>query len=133
MPATLTVYDEMTTGGRSEPIVLEFLTEEVTVRELIRQRVYQEVQDYNLSKAKAPVFNGLVQPTDAEQTLNGYKLKKPRLIDWNKQYENAITAFEKASVLVIVNDRQAESLDDRLVIDPSTDVSFLKLVPLIGG
>lgn len=133
MPATLTVYDESTTGGRSEPIVLEFLTEEITVRELIRQRVYQEVQDYNLAKTKAPVFNGLVQPTDAEKTLNGYKLKKPRLIDWNQQYDNAIAAFEKGSVLVIVNDRQAESLDERVTIDPSTDVSFLKLVLLIGG
>lgn len=133
MPATLTVYDESTTGGRSEPIVLEFLTEEVTIRELIRQRVYQEVQDYNLSKAKEPVFNGLVQPTDAEQTLNGYKLKKPRQIDWNKQYENAVGAFEAGRVLVIINDRQGESLEERVVIDPSTDVSFLKLVPLVGG
>jgi hypothetical protein len=133
MLSTLTVYDESTTGDRGEPIVLEFLTEEVTVRELIRQRVYQEVQDYNLSKAQAPVFNGLVQPMDAERTLNGYKLKQPRQIAWNEQYEHAISAFERGSVLVIVNDRQAESLDERVTIDPSTDVSFLKLVPLVGG
>ncbi|MEM6257916.1 MAG: hypothetical protein AAGI37_06335 [Planctomycetota bacterium] len=133
MPATLTVYDESTTGGRSEPIVLEFLTEEVTVRELIRQRVYQEVQDYNLNQAKAPVFKGLVQPTDAEQTLNGYKLKKARQIDWSKQFDKAVDAFESGRVLVIVNDRQAESLDEHVVINPSTDVSFLKLVPLVGG
>lgn len=133
MPSSLTVYDESTTGGRSEPIVLEFLTENITVRELIRQRVYQEVQDYNLSKAKDPVFRGLVQPTDAEQTLNGYKLKKVRQIDWNRQFDKAITAFEAGRVLVIVNDRQAESLDERVVIDPGTDVSFLKLVPLVGG
>jgi hypothetical protein len=133
MPATLTVYDESTTGDRGEPIVLEFLTEHITVRELIRQRVYQEVQDYNLSKAKDPVFNGLVRPTDAEQTLNGYKLKRARQIDWHQQFENASAAFDAGRVLVIINDRQAESLDERVEINPSTDVSFLKLVPLVGG
>jgi hypothetical protein len=57
------------------------------------------------------VFRGLVQPTDAEQTLNGYKLRAPRMIDWKRQFERAIAAFEVNQVIVLVNDRQAESLD----------------------
>lgn len=133
MPSTLTVYDESTTGDRGDPIVLEFLTEIITVRELIRQRVYQEVQDYNLQQTQTPVFRGLVQPTDAEQTLNGYKLKTKRQIDWQQQFDKAVQAFESNRVLVLVNDRQAESLDERVTITPSTAVSFLKLVPLVGG
>lgn len=133
MPVALEVYDESTTGDRGEPIVLEFLTEEITIRELIRERVYQEVQDYNLKMAQQPVFRGLVQPTDAEQTLNGYKLKTKRAIDWQKQFHMAIKAFEQSRILVLVNDRQAESLEERVVIAPGTMVSFLKLVPLVGG
>ena len=133
MPATLTVYDESTAGDRGEPILLEFLTEHITVRELIRQRVYQEVQDYNLNLATQPVFRGQVQPTDAEQTLNGYKLKTNRQIDWQRQFDKAIEAFEAGNVLVLVNDRQAESLDEELTITPDTEVSFLKLVLLVGG
>ena len=133
MPATLTVYDESTTGGRGEPIVLEFLTEEVTIRELIRQRVYQEVQDYNLNQAKAPVFCGLVQPTDAERTLNGYKLKKPRTLDWEKQFEKAIAAFQSNGFIILVDDEQATELDEEITVDPETEVTFLKLVPLVGG
>lgn len=133
MPATLTVYDESATGDRGDPIVLEFLTEEITIRELIRERVYQEVQDYNLHAAKQPVFRGLVQPTDAEQTLNGYKLKTKRQIDWQQQFDKATTAFEEGRVIVLVNDRQADSLDERVTITPETGVSFLKLVPLVGG
>ncbi len=35
-------------------------------------------------------YRGLVQPADAEQTLNGFKLKKPRPIDWKKQYDRAV-------------------------------------------
>ncbi len=133
MPATLEVYDEQTTGDRGDPIVLEFLTDNITIRELIRERVYQEVQDYNVQSAQQPVFRGLVQPTDAEQTLHGYKLKTKRQIDWQQQFDKATEAFEAGSILVLVNDRQADSLDERVTIAPETTVSFLKLVPLVGG
>lgn len=133
MSATLTVYDESTTGGKSDGIELSFPTERITVRELIRERVYQEVQDYNLNQAQAPVFKGLVQPTDAEQTLNGYKLKKPRMVEWKPQYEKAVQGFEKNQILVLVNDHQAETLDEAIEITRGTAVSFLKLTPLVGG
>jgi hypothetical protein len=32
-----------------------------------------------------------------------------------------------------VNDRQAEALDETIVISSSTHVSFVKLTPLVGG
>lgn len=80
MPAMLTVTDETTVGDRHDAITLEFLTDYITVRELIRERVYQEVKGYNTNQADT--FRGLVQPTDAEQNLNGFKLKKRRQIDW---------------------------------------------------
>ena len=55
------------------------------------------------------------------------------MIDWEPQYDLACEAFETNRVLVIVNDRQAESLDDPITVTPSTTVSFLRLVPLVGG
>ena len=103
----------------------------VTVRELIRQRVYQEVQDHN--RAQPEYFRGLVQPTDAEQTLNGYKLRKRRKIDWEKQFKQAVEAFERNGFLVLVDERQAEGLDETLTLKADTQVSFVKLVPLVGG
>jgi hypothetical protein len=131
MAGTLTVRDETTAGQTLHEFALEVLTERLTVRELIRSRVYQEVQDYNLRQPE--VYKGLVQPTDAEQTLNGYALKKPRQIDWKKQYEKAIGAFEGNRFLLLVNDRQSESLDEEIVVEPETCVSFVKLTPLVGG
>lgn len=128
---TLTVRDETTAGETTGELVLEFLTERITVRELIRSRVYQEVKDHNT--APRGTFRGLVQPTDAERTLNGFTMKQPRQVDWNAQYEKAVEAFEGHRILVLVDDRQAESLDDEIVIQPSTQVSFLKLTPLVGG
>ncbi len=133
MSATLTVYDETTAGDKSDGFELSFTTELITVRELIRERVYQEVQDHNRERSQGPVFRGLVQPTDAEQTLNGYKLKQPRLIDWKPQFEKAVEGFEKNQILVLVNDHQAESLGETIEITRGTTVSFLKLTPLVGG
>lgn len=131
MPATLTIRDETIGGERSDAITLEWPTEEITVRELIRERVYQEVKDFNAKGGQ--VFRGLVQPTDAEQSLNGYKLRAPRKIDWKPQFERAIAAFEANQVIVLVNDRQAESLDEAIEIERGTEVTFLKIVLLAGG
>ena len=128
---TLTVRDETTAGETTGELVLEFLTERITVRELIRSRVYQEVKDHNT--APQGTFRGLVQPVEAERALNGFTMKQPRQVDWDAQYEKAIEAFEGHRILVLVDDRQAESLDDEIVIQPSTQVSFLKLTPLVGG
>jgi hypothetical protein len=107
------------------------LTERVTVRELIRSRVYQEVQDYN--RHQPAVYRGLVQPTDAELTLNGYELRKARTIDWKKQYDKAVEAFETNGFLILIDDRQADSLDEEIVVRPDTSVSFLRLTALVGG
>jgi hypothetical protein len=131
MPATLTIKDETATGKTTGETVVEFLTERITVRELIRGRVYQEVQDYNTKQPEH--FRGLVQPTDAEQTLNGFKLKQRRQIDWKQQFEKACDAFERNGFFILVGDRQAESLEDEITLGPGQTVSFVKLTPLVGG
>jgi hypothetical protein len=131
MATVLRVRDETIGGASMHRFDLEFPSEEITVRELIRERVYQEVQDYNLRQTGA--FRGLIQPTAAEETLNGYELKPGKTIDWKAQFERACSAFEAQSVLLLVGERQATSLDERLRVTSGTDVVFLKLVPLVGG
>ena len=75
----------------------------------------------------------LVQPTDAEKTLNGFKLRTPREIDWKKQYESACEAFSRNGFFVLVGDYQAETLEEEITVSPGTVISFVKLVPLVGG
>ena len=132
MSMTLTIRDEEMNGETLNEFALDFLTEKVTVRELIRSRVYQEVKDHN-TKQNQTNFRGLVQPTDAERTLNGYQLKRPRQINWKKQFEKAVEAFEKRQILILVNGRQLDSLEDEIEVGPSTTVTFLRLTLLVGG
>ena len=131
MATTLLLRDETTSGQVLNEWSLECLTERITVRELIRSRVYQEVQDYNLKRPE--FFRGLVQPTDAEVSLNGFKLKKPRLLDWKPQFEKAVAAFEANQILILINEHQADSLNEEIEIKSDTQVSFLRLTLLVGG
>ena len=134
MSATLMIRDETATGDPVHEFPLEFQNERITVRDLIRERVYQEVSEYNFrSRREGGVFRGLVQPTDAERTLNGFKVPKGRDIDWEVQFTYAVDAFTRNGFFVLIDDRQAEALDETIVISPSTHVSFVKLTPLVGG
>ena len=134
MSATLTIRDETAAGEPVHEFPLEFPSERITVRELIRERVYQEVTDYNFrSRREGGVFRGLVQPTNTERTLNGFKVPKDRDIDWEAQFARAIDAFGQNGFFILVDDRQAEALDEAIDISPSTQVSFVKLTPLVGG
>jgi len=131
MSIALALRDESTLGDTPYEVVVEFPVEKITVRELIRNRVFTEVHNYN--ETEPAYFRGLVAPSDAENTLNGFKLKKNRKIDWRVQYKAVLDAFEKQQYLILIDDRQAESLREEIFITTLTKISFLKLVPLVGG
>lgn len=131
MAATLTIHDETSSGQKTHSFTLECLTERMTVRELLRARIYQEVQDYNTREPE--YFRGLVEPTQAERTLNGYRLCERRKLDWQEQFQRALEAFARNGFFVLVGNRQAERLDEEFEVKVDTEVSFVKLVPLVGG
>jgi hypothetical protein len=132
MPATITLRDETASGTLLRERTLDFLTDDITVRELITRRVQEEVRDFN-RRIGDDVFVGLVQPTGAEAELNGYHLRKRRELSWEQQRDAAIAGFEANGFFVLVGDRQVESLDERIRVGVGTEVSFIKLVPLVGG
>ena len=88
----MTITDATPTGEKLHSFTLETLTERSTVREILRARIWQEVQDYNQQPHEN--FRGLIQPTNAERVLNGAKLQTPRVIDWEAQFHRACEAFE---------------------------------------
>lgn len=129
--STAVVIRDETPGGETRQWTLELLSERLTVAELIRSRIYQEVKDHNVRQNAT--YHGLVQPKGTEPTGRGFRLKKPRQIDWKEQYELALEAFRKNQILVLIDDHQAESLDEEVQLRPGSEVTFLKLVPLVGG
>lgn len=131
MGIMLKIKDETSTGKLISESFVEFPIECITVKNLIEARVTQEVDNYNAEAGGE--FAGLVQPTESEQMLNGFRLKQGLLVDIEKQKQAAIRAFKSSGFFLLVNDQQITELEDEIVITPSTVVVFLKLVPLVGG
>jgi hypothetical protein len=131
MALQLTVRDGTATGRVTAELVLQDVPDRISVRDLIRTRVREEVARYNLSVGK--YFAGLVRPIDAEETTEGYRMKRRRSIDWEKQAKVAEEGFMANRFFLLVGDRQITELDELLNIDTETDIRFVKLVPLVGG
>lgn len=128
---SLLIKDESATGEVLHEVKLSFKNEKVTLLEIITQRVQQEVEAYN--KKLPSIFHGLIQPSEAERALNGYKMKKKVKVDAEKQVLTALAAFKANGFFVLVDNHQAEELDELIMVKPSTVVSFVKLTPLVGG
>ncbi len=109
--------------------VLHLVSERITLRELLKRRIEEEVTQIN---AGLDEVRPLVTPTPQEAQLNGSRAVQ-RVIDPEKQLDAAITAFERTRIVVIVNGRQALDLDQQIAVTPQTEVRFVRLVPLVGG
>lgn len=136
---TLTIRDESATGESLHEWELTDLSDRITVRELIRSRVYQEVRDRQVRRANTrdeplPTSpEGRVLAARAASGLVTSKAADPAKVDWRKQVEIACRAFEAGGLIVLIDDAQVTSLETEFDVGPSTDVAFLRLTPLIGG
>ncbi|MFF3919667.1 hypothetical protein ACFYZB_40855 [Streptomyces sp. NPDC001852] len=129
--ATVTFRDETATGKPLTEWEVAGLPDRMTVRELIRLRVQEEVARHNACPDDR--FNGLVRPAHAEVELNGYRLHEPRRIDGERHAEIAERAFAANGFFVLTGDRQVEDLDEVVDLTVDPDLVFIKLVALVGG
>jgi hypothetical protein len=129
--ATLALRDETATGGTLAELRLTGLPDRLTVRELLRLRVREEVARHNASPSRR--FTGLVRPDDAEVAPGGYRLREARRLDWERQADIAERAFAGNGFIVLIGDRQAEDLEEVVELDVCDEVVFIKLIQLVGG
>ena len=129
MPLELPVRDETTSGESRSAGVFQFDNARLTLREIIRLRVQQEVARFN--SADYEMFQGLVQPEESERVLNGVRTRP--VLDAQKQLAKAIAAFKGNGFLVLLDDRQIIDLDELLHLTAQSKITFLRLVPLVGG
>ncbi len=130
---TLTFQDETMAGKVLREIAIQVENELTTVRELISVRVRKEVEAYNAHASE--YYQGLIQPSNAEATLNGYeyKMRSKRFVDPEKQVFVALDAFQKNNFFVLIDNLQVADLDEDVLVDARTKVSFIRLMPLVGG
>jgi hypothetical protein len=129
MALTLSLHDETTAGEGRSAGTFQFDTASPTLREIIRLRVQQEVARFNA--AEYEVFQGLIQPEESERILNGVRTRP--VLDWQQRFAKAIAAFKGNGFLVLLDDRQIMDLDETLHLTAQSKITFLRLVPLVGG
>lgn len=130
---TIVFQDETVSGDILRTIEIMVENEMMMVRDLIAARVRKEVETYNAQAQE--YFQGLIQPSDAEATLNGYtyKMRNKRYVDPEKQVFVAWDAFQKNRFFIMIDNKQVADLDEAILVEASTKVSFLRLMPLVGG
>ena len=125
---TITIKDETASGKVLHEIALRFEKEYITVKELIESRIKLEVEKYeSQDMSQVPT---LVTPLNKIDYLNA---KRKKSIDVEKQIYVALDAFQNNGFFILVDDEQVDQLDQRILIDESSNVSFIKLTPLVGG
>jgi hypothetical protein len=156
MNAVLEIYDERRPGAKRElRHRLELPVERITARDLIRCRIEAEVAIHNA--AERVRFDGeiaaceanrdapnewLVTPGAVERALNGPRgaygpgVKTPNsmtLIESEPLIAVALEAFARNGFFMIFDGRQIADLDEVLTVEHDSALTFLRLVPLVGG
>ncbi len=130
----LVIRDETLTSGVVHEFELEFQAEYITVAELIKRRIISEVEKYQQSVSEYS-SHYLVTSTAMEKRLNDLENKtvKRAKIDIDKQIELAFEAFENNGFFILFDDSQVENLHQKLLVTNRSQVTFIKLTPLVGG
>ena len=131
MSFALRIIDEEPGQPRRQAVSLRLVSERVTAGEIIRRRVEAEVAAYNA--AQNGVFSGLVQPSDSVAERGGFRVRPGRALDAGEQVNIALAAFGQNRILMLFDDRQVDRVDDVMTIGPESTVTFIRLVPLVGG
>jgi hypothetical protein len=140
MAAVLKLVDEQfgaTENRRQSAGELRLISQQVTARDIITQRVAAEVALLNQARtAPWPTRSLLVaaEPGSPETLLNrAIPRPKRALIDVATATACALAAFQQRRFLLLVDDRELEGLDDVAGVGETSEVLFLHLSPLRGG
>jgi hypothetical protein len=125
------IADTTMAGEILNKISIAIENERTNLAKIIKGRVTHEVKAYNQKLGEQ--FYGLVQPSESEKVLNGYKMKKRQPIDAEKQVYIALEAFNKNAFFVLVDDQQVDELETELLVSETTNIHFMKLTQLVGG
>jgi hypothetical protein len=154
MNAVVEIYDERRPGAeRQLRHRLKLPTERMTARDLIRCRIEADVALHNaverarldgtiaVREANRDTRNTwLVTPGAVERALNGpracgpgVKGKRTTLIESEPLIAVALEAFARNGFFMMFDGRQIVDLDEVLTVEQDSAVTFLRLVPLVGG
>lgn len=129
---TLTIRDQSMTGNPLGELFLQIPSTKISVRELIKNRVFQEVKEANANVVAEFNSPSQVRTERGTHPAEAISPPMPPLTDWRVQFDKALTAFKTNRILILVDGDQVESLETELEVTASTEVNFLRLSMLMA-
>lgn len=138
MSFALKIYDKTLGGNQRFVRELTLVSERMTVRQVIEARLDAEIATMKAQAADVARAgeSTLVMPAFVETTLNGPRSYGPARrhdIDRAAQVEVVVKAFRENKLLMFVDNRQVTELDQEIGFGANSTVTFIRLVPLVGG
>ncbi len=151
MPGVTVEVESRIVGARRDApaldtVLLDLLDERITVAELIRRTVEEQVHDLLIKRkmdaeeARGALDRQYMTPQEVlEQAQKGAvrfpskRVKQVPQIDAQAEVKKALGAFKAGAYFVMIDGRQVERLDEEITFAPGTKVTFLRLTPLVGG
>lgn len=141
MSAVLKIVDKQLGQVASDSFELHLASERLTARKLIERRVADEVALIKEKPLASHSADGHTRPflirhdaNPVERKLNAPRPEKRRKpISESDEIKTAISGFESNQFVMLFDDRQIEDLDNELTVTPTSEVVFLRMVPLVGG
>ncbi|HEX2988956.1 MAG TPA: hypothetical protein VHS06_12415 [Chloroflexota bacterium] len=128
------------------PVALQLMEERLTVAELIRRTVEEQVREL-LVRRKLAADQArqlldrqyLTEKEIARQAEHGAvrypsgRVRQEPPIDPAAEVWKALRGFENGSYLILIDGRRMERLEETIDFAPGVQVTFLRVMPLMGG
>lgn len=134
MELALKLYDKTLGGPQRFVQELKLVSQRMTARQIIEARLDAEIAAINAQTAEEDKAYGstLVVPAFVK-TARSYGPPLKASMDRATQAEIVYDAFTANKLLMFVDNRQVTDLDQELGFGTHSTVTFIKLVPLVGG
>ena len=121
MRKTLLIQDKSATGILLKQLQLDVDKEEISVAELIKYRVRQEMGTLEEESS---------QPVYTKMYFDSLRLKQrltARLPDEKTGYVSPLHNFQKYGFYIVINNRQVDSLDEVIRLDSAPLIYFVEM------
>lgn len=119
------------------PLPQDIEIEKLSLRSLLTHLVFAEVSAFETRQSQRRLLR-ILSPEQIQLGVEQGKIEAggselDQKVEANAAVEVALQAFEDGLYFVFIDDEQIEGLDAAVVLQPTSQLMFLRLVPLVGG
>ena len=140
MLAQLSIVEKIVGQTQRQAFTLRLASERISARDIVAKHVRDEIDRLNdLARRRHAEHDRVASflvgdhSNELERKLNKPNRKGPKTLEPTEEVKAALDAIEARQVIVLFDDLEIEDLDADLTVTDQSKVTFLRLVPLVGG